>query len=177
MRWPCGTPSRFLASCPKIRQISDRFLIHCPELDTKLTRTKQIPDTISNRQYFALLKLPDTLFRPQTALGYRYGFHRRHPRSASVGPDRSYRAEGVRSTPLPSSRAREFLIANELKFAALIFEPCGKALRQSRQTTSVPFLRQGERDVSYKTQNAKTSGCSGICAGRCRSQGRPGSRR
>lgn len=124
MPWPYGAPSRFLASCPKIRQIPDRFLIHCPELDTKLTRTKQIPDTISNRQYFAFLKLPDTLFRPQTALGYRYGFHRRHPSSASVGPDRSDRAEAVRSAPLPSSREREFLIASSrLSFSSRAEKP------------------------------------------------------
>src|SRR5579872_522394 len=37
------------------------FLIHNPELETDLTCTKQTPDHISNRQFFAFLKLPDTL--------------------------------------------------------------------------------------------------------------------
>lgn len=98
------------------------------------------------------LKLPDTLFRPETALGYRYGFHRRHPRSASVRPDPNYRAEGVRSTPLPWSRAREFLVANELQLAALIFE-----LRES--LGSVPTNGIGTLPSSGRTgrelQNAE----------------------
>jgi len=37
------------------------FLIHCPELETNLTCTKQTAGHIPNRQFFALLKLPDTL--------------------------------------------------------------------------------------------------------------------
>lgn len=37
------------------------FLIHCPELDTDLSCTKRTADPISNRRFFALLKLPDTL--------------------------------------------------------------------------------------------------------------------
>jgi hypothetical protein len=36
------------------------FLIHCPELDTELSYTKQKLAPISNRQFFAFLKLPDT---------------------------------------------------------------------------------------------------------------------
>jgi len=36
------------------------FLIHCPELETNLTCTKQTAGHISNRQFFAFLKLPDT---------------------------------------------------------------------------------------------------------------------
>src|SRR6185437_2969133 len=36
------------------------FLIECPELDTELTCTKQTADLISNRQFLAFLKLPDT---------------------------------------------------------------------------------------------------------------------
>ena len=35
-----------------------RFLIHCPELDIELSRTKQRVGPVSNRQFFALLKLP-----------------------------------------------------------------------------------------------------------------------
>ena len=46
--------SRFQAS-----PISNRHLIHCPELDNDLTCTKQTADPISNRQFFALLKLPE----------------------------------------------------------------------------------------------------------------------
>jgi|SRR5579872_6290803 len=37
-----------------------RFLIHCPELDTELTSTKQKVEAVSNRQFFAFLELPDT---------------------------------------------------------------------------------------------------------------------
>src|SRR5579864_644259 len=37
------------------------FLIHNPELETGLTCTKQTADHVSNRQFFALLKSPDTL--------------------------------------------------------------------------------------------------------------------
>ena len=39
------------------------FLIHCPELDTELSHTKQKLAPISNRQFFAFLKLPDTSLR------------------------------------------------------------------------------------------------------------------
>ena|SRR5487761_23591 len=38
-----------------------QFLIHNPGLETDLTCTKQTPDPVSNRQFFALLKFPDTL--------------------------------------------------------------------------------------------------------------------
>ncbi len=37
------------------------FLIHYPGLDTDLTCTKQTTDPISNRKFFAFLKLPNTL--------------------------------------------------------------------------------------------------------------------
>ena len=37
-----------------------RFLIYNPELETELTCTKQKADVISNRQFFAFLKLLDT---------------------------------------------------------------------------------------------------------------------
>ena len=47
--------SRFQAS-----PISNRHLIHCPELDADLTCTKQTADHISNRQFFAFLELPDS---------------------------------------------------------------------------------------------------------------------
>src|SRR5579864_14337 len=42
-----------------------RFLIHNPELETELTCTKQKADVVSNRQFFAFLKLPVT--SPQSA--------------------------------------------------------------------------------------------------------------
>jgi|SRR6185437_11720599 len=42
-----------------------RFLIHNPELETELTSTKQKIGIVSNRQFFAFLKLPDT--SPQSA--------------------------------------------------------------------------------------------------------------
>src|SRR5579872_3130621 len=38
-----------------------QFLIHNPELETGLTCTKQTADLASNRQFFAFLKLPDSL--------------------------------------------------------------------------------------------------------------------
>src|SRR5579864_4690074 len=51
--------SRFLAP----------FLIHCPELDTGLTYTKQKVDPISNRQEIAVLKSPDTLIFTYSQFG------------------------------------------------------------------------------------------------------------
>ena len=39
--------------------ISNRHLIHCTELETELTRTKHPLGIVSNRQFFAFLKLPD----------------------------------------------------------------------------------------------------------------------
>jgi len=45
----------------KIAPNRPSFLIHYPELETGLTCTKQTPDHISNRQFFAFLKFPDTL--------------------------------------------------------------------------------------------------------------------
>ena len=43
---------------PKIAPDRPSFLIHCPELDTDLTCTKQTRDPVSNRQFFAFLKFP-----------------------------------------------------------------------------------------------------------------------
>src|SRR5579859_2492647 len=40
--------------------ISNHQVIHCPELDTGLTCTKHPLGIVSNRQFFALLKLADT---------------------------------------------------------------------------------------------------------------------
>src|SRR6185437_12417737 len=40
--------------------ISNRQVIHCPELETKLTCTKHPFGLVSNRQFFAFLKMPDT---------------------------------------------------------------------------------------------------------------------
>ena len=45
----------------KIAPHRPSFLIECPELDTDLTCPKQTAGPISNRQFFAFLKLPDTL--------------------------------------------------------------------------------------------------------------------
>jgi|SRR5579872_728697 len=39
--------------------ISNRQVIHCPELDIELTSTKHPLGLVSNRQFFAFLKLPD----------------------------------------------------------------------------------------------------------------------
>src|SRR6185437_13843706 len=47
------------------------FLIQCPELETDLACTKQTADPISNRQFFAFLKLPDTLPPRSIRLGHR----------------------------------------------------------------------------------------------------------
>ncbi len=46
---------------PRMAPHHPSFLIDNPELETDLTCTKQTPDHISNRQYFAFLRLPDTL--------------------------------------------------------------------------------------------------------------------
>jgi len=45
-----------------------RFLIHCPELDIELTPTKQMVNHVSNRHFFAFLKLPDTSLQAATFL-------------------------------------------------------------------------------------------------------------
>src|SRR5579872_2709028 len=39
--------------------ISDRQVIRCPKLDIELTSTKHPLELVSNRQFFAFLKLPD----------------------------------------------------------------------------------------------------------------------
>ena len=52
--------SRSPASPAQIRPVSNRFLIHCPELDSELTDTKHLLDLVSNRQFFAFLKVPNT---------------------------------------------------------------------------------------------------------------------
>jgi len=66
------SPQPFLSSsrvaipaCPPRRPSNlqlpaSSFLIHCPELDADITRTKQTPDPISNHQFLAFLKSPDT---------------------------------------------------------------------------------------------------------------------
>src|SRR5579872_1658997 len=62
--------SRFLAP----------FLIHCPELDTGLTYTKQKVDPISNRQEIAVLKSPDTLIFTYSQFGNFSGGAPQHGR-------------------------------------------------------------------------------------------------
>src|SRR6185437_856533 len=52
-----GAPTEFPQP---ITTTGRRFLIHCPELDTDLTSTKQKVRVVSDRQLFAFLKLPDT---------------------------------------------------------------------------------------------------------------------
>src|SRR5579864_1663972 len=56
-----GRPATHLP--PKMAPNCPSFLIDNPELEIELTHTKQKPAHISNRQFFALLKLPDTLPR------------------------------------------------------------------------------------------------------------------
>ena len=67
------------------------FLIHCPELDIDLTCTKQIRAPISNRQFFAFLKLPDTLplrsFSLRTTGGWRVKLFAVKNVLADVWPD------------------------------------------------------------------------------------------
>src|SRR5487761_881840 len=60
-----STPHVAVPACPPRRPSSlqlpaSSFLIHCPELDSDITRTKQTPDPVSNHQFFAFLKSPDT---------------------------------------------------------------------------------------------------------------------
>src|SRR5579864_1710725 len=62
--------------------ISNRHQIHCPELETKLTCTKHPLQLISNRQFFALLKLPDRSLN--SALRKR---QKQIPHTAKVRPD------------------------------------------------------------------------------------------
>ena|SRR5579859_5336341 len=58
-----------------------QFLIHCPELETGLTCTKQKADHVSNRQFFALLKLPDSLL-PGTLRARQSGVEPPHSKKA-----------------------------------------------------------------------------------------------
>ena len=83
--------SRFQAS-----PISNRHLIHCAELDADLTCTKQTAGHVSNRQFFAFLKLPDTAIAGQSS--GRRGLCRAPGKSRSLTNIRQERATGFGMT-------------------------------------------------------------------------------
>jgi hypothetical protein len=93
-----------------------QFLIHNPELETGLTCTKQTADLVSNRQFFAFLKSPDTWAggpgsQPLT-------FRVPHARFVSVGlfSEPSRRSQQAKDTgKLPKTlRKRPSLIGNDM---------------------------------------------------------------
>jgi hypothetical protein len=106
------------------------FLIHCPELDIELSYTKQKLALISNRQFFAFLKLPDASFRDSP----RHTQSLRHARPASR---KSSRATAKRERLIgndmhspASATALQcatsiFLIGNEFRFTACAFRALG----------------------------------------------------
>ena len=74
--------------------ISNRQLIHCPGLDTDLTCTKQTAGHVSNRQFFAFLKLPDTSRRGCRPEGRRYKGRAKHG-ARRTGPGQSRAIRGI----------------------------------------------------------------------------------
>jgi len=92
------------------------FLIHNPELETGLTCTKQIPDLVSNRQFFAFLKLPNNCAGGPGSKPLTFGVP--HARFVSVGlfSEPSRRWQQAKSTgKLPKTpRKRHSLIGNEM---------------------------------------------------------------
>ena|SRR6185437_10089367 len=102
------------------------FLIDNPELEIELSHTKQKFVLISNRQFFAFLKLPDTSFR----VSPRAARHLRSVRRASrKSPRTTAKCEPLIGNDMHSPTSATtlqcvtsiFLIGNEFRLAACIF--------------------------------------------------------
>ena len=113
---------------PKMAPNRPSFLIHNPELEIELSYTKQMLVLISNRQFFAVLKLPNTSLRvsPRCAKRLRRArpASRKSPRTTAkcerlIGNDMHSPANATALQCAPSI----FLIGNEFRFAACAFLP------------------------------------------------------
>jgi len=168
----CNNPNRpgthFLRNAAPHRR---SFLIHCPELETDLTCTKQTPGPISNRQFFALLKLPDAWADGPSCKPMI--FRVPHARFVSVGlssnrRDARGRQKGTRTPPRPLRKRHSlignemhspvnttalqcatsiFLIGNEFRLRGAAFQPISALARAAnRDAVSV---------IEYPSRNAK----------------------
>lgn len=113
---------------PKMAPHRLSFLIHCAELDIESSYTKQKLALISNRQFFAFLKLPDTSLRvsPRQTKGLRRArpASQKPPRTTAnggrlIGND-MHSPAGVTGLQCATSI---FLIGNEFRFATCAFRP------------------------------------------------------
>jgi len=113
---------------PKMAPHRPTFLIANPELEIGLSYTKQKLDHISNRQFFAFLKLPDTSFRVSPCRAKRLRRARPASRKSSrttanverlIANDMHSPASAIALQCATSI----FLIANEFRFAACAFRP------------------------------------------------------
>jgi len=69
---------------PKMAPNRPSFLIHNPELEIELSYTKQKLASISNRQFFVVLKLPDALLRVSPRHAKRLRYARPASRKSSI---------------------------------------------------------------------------------------------
>jgi len=77
-----GRPATHLP--PKMAFSRPSFLIQCQELEIELSYTKQKLALISNRQFFAVLKLPDALLRVSPRHAKRLRYARPASRKSSI---------------------------------------------------------------------------------------------
>jgi len=113
---------------PKMAPNRPSFLIHNPELDTELSYTKQKFVLISNRQFFAVLKLPDALLRVSPCHAERLRRARPASRKSLRTTENRERLIGNDVHSPASATALQcatsiFLIGNEFRFAACAFRP------------------------------------------------------
>jgi len=135
--WPGTHPPR------RIAPNRPSFLIHCPELEIELSYTKQNLAFTSNRQFFAVLKLPDTLLRvsPRHAERLRHArpTSRKSPRTAAngerlIGNDMHSPA---RATTVQCATSI-FLIGNEFRFAECEFSAHFRATAKAASSRRTP---------------------------------------
>jgi len=145
-------PPKMAPSCPS-------FLIHSPELELELSHTKQTPAPISNRQFFAFLKLPDTLLRvsPRHAKSLRRArpASRKSPRTTAkrerlIGNDMHSPAS---ATALKRATCI-FLIGNESRFAEC--ESSAHFRTTAKAASSLP-AQAGRRTPKEKPRAHKSS--------------------
>jgi len=119
------------------------FLIHCPELDTELSSTKQKLAPISNRQFFAFLKLPDTLLGVSPRPAKRLRRVRQTPRKSRHPTAKRERLIGNDMHSPASATALQcvssiFLIGNEFRFAECEFSAHFRATAKAASSRRTP---------------------------------------
>jgi len=128
------------------------FLIECPELDTDLTCTKQTADPISNRQFFALLKFPDTASAARSAQSAAHGARRtdesqrkakrrqalpaRHPPRRAGGGQAAGRRRTPKKSPTLTKRAWGTPKINASEPGSPVGAACEKKLEAAEPQTA-----------------------------------------